>query len=531
MPVRYDIAAQIPQISGGGMDPINALAQLQAMDYRRQQNMLAQMQMAEYQRRLQAEQALRGMTPNFEDPRFAQQAFQYDPEFARQLYGSRLAGERERRMAEQAAASAEATRGEQLLRQREFEEIKLPRAGMEKQKLGIETEKLGLEKEEAGLRGRKLQQDIRKFEEIEMPKAFSELEKARNEQKISNQEFLTKKAGYYRDYFKDFVTNQTTLDRLVDLMDQDKDFPAGGAAFRGVQFTPEWKASQLISPEKKAELARPEFEYQQVQDAAGNTRVVAIPKRAPERGAITVPGAEGAKPADYGFMPGPPDTGLVTRTNPRTGEAELVMPRQPIMAPAEGKFDARANVMAPAAPINAMTAPAAPAPVAPAPARGALIPSEIRPTAEAPVGSAAYNNKRFATEVLDASGFNSETGEDRVSNLIRKSTSGGLQAKAAGIRGFFGKAPEGMEAIGEIKTIINDAILKKLNGKLGAGISNEDREFIKSTLGNLDDPNIPANQRLASWNSAKRILMKYANTGQPAIGAPAGRPSLDEIFK
>jgi hypothetical protein len=70
-----------------------------------------------------------------------------------------------------------------------------------------------------------------------------------------------------------------------------------------------------------------------------------------------------------------------------------------------------------------------------------------------------------------------------------------------------------------------------MNGKLGAGISNEDRAFIESTVGNLDDPSIPANQRLASWNSAKQILMKYANTGQPATGAPGNRPSLNEIFK
>lgn len=89
-----------------------------------------------------------------------------------------------------------------------------------------------------------------------------------------------------------------------------------------------------------------------------------------------------------------------------------------------------------------------------------------------------------------------------------------------------------MEAIGQIKAIANDIILKKMNGKLGAGISNEDREFIKSTIGNLDDPSIPANQRLASWNSAKQILMKYANTGgQPAAGAPANRKPLTEIFQ
>lgn len=258
-----------------------------------------------------------------------------------------------------------------------------------------------------------------------------------------------------------------------------------------------------------------EFEYRQVQEPSGKTRVVAIPKYAPEKGAVTVPGTEGAEAPNYNFLAGPPDTGLVTRTNPRTGQAELITPTQPVMRPAEGKFDTRANVGGEAAPA----------------AEGALIPSEIRPTAEAPVGSAAYNNKRFATEALDAVGFNSRTGEDKITDLIKKSTSGGLDVAGAGLRGFFGKATPGMEAIGQIKPIVKDIILKKMNGKLGAGISNEDRAFIESTVGNLDDPSIPANQRLASWNSAKQILMKYANTGQPVTGAPGNRPSLNEIFK
>lgn len=87
MPVRYDIAAQIPQYSGGGMDPMNMMVQLQGMDYRQRQNALAEMQMAEYARKLQAMERLRGITPNFEDPRFAQQAWQYDPETGMQLQG------------------------------------------------------------------------------------------------------------------------------------------------------------------------------------------------------------------------------------------------------------------------------------------------------------------------------------------------------------------------------------------------------------------------------------------------------------
>jgi hypothetical protein len=285
--------------------------------------------------------------------------------------------------------------------------------------------------------------------------------------------------------------------------------------------SPEYDAEALAGFVSNAASTREQlksasdYEYREVKDPSGATRIVAIPKKSPQAGAIPVKGTEGAEPQNYGFMAGPPDTGLVTRTNPRTGQAELITPNQPIMAPPEGKFGTRANVGGEAAPA----------------AQGALIPSEIRPTAGAPVGSAAYNNKRFATEALDAVGFNAQTGEDKITDLIKKSTSGGLEAGAAGIRGFFGKATPGMEAIGKISPIINDIILQKMNGKLGAGISNEDREFFKSTAGNIDNPSIPVNQRLAAWGSFKQRLMKYANTGQSAADAAGGRPSLNEIFK
>jgi hypothetical protein len=72
------------------------LAQYQMMGARAQQQQLAQMQMDEYARKAQAEQALRGITPNFDDPRFAQQAFQYDPDYARNLYLARLRGQAEK---------------------------------------------------------------------------------------------------------------------------------------------------------------------------------------------------------------------------------------------------------------------------------------------------------------------------------------------------------------------------------------------------------------------------------------------------
>lgn len=490
MPVRYDIAAQIPQV-GGGQDPMNMLAQYQMLGYRQQQNALAQMQMQKLQQELEAQQAIRGMANNINmnDPRVVNQIWAQDPEFARQIYTSQLAGQSEQRRGEQAAASAEESRGRMRLAEREFEQIKLPRAQRESEKLDLEKQKLGVEITREERAGKKLEFEINKEALDRDAKALERFEN--QAAKIYNMN-----GRGYEDFRRSAVKQNDMFGKMLPEQ-YDADALAGFI--------------ETASSTRERLKSAGDYEFREIQDPSGATRIVAIPKKAPQMGAVPVPGAEGAKPADYGFIAGPPDTGLVTRTNPRTGQAELITPVQPGAAPSP----------------PAQTGGAA------QPATGRLIPSEIRPTAEAPVGSAAYNNKRFATEVLDTIGFNAETGEDRVSKLIQKSTGGGLQKGGAGVRAFFGGTSPGMAALAEIKPIVRKIVLDKMNGKLGAGISNEDREFITGLAGNVENPDLPVGERLAAWNSFKSIMMKYANTGgtPAATGARANRPSLDEIFR
>ena len=122
----------------------------------------------------------------------------------------------------------------------------------------------------------------------------------------------------------------------------------------------------------------------------------------------------------------------------------------------------------------------------------------------------------FAKNVLLDAGLGGPDGTDRIADLIRGSTSGGLQKKAAeGVEYFTGVGTPGMENISALEVFANDAVLSRLGGKLGAQISNEDREFIKKIMGDIANPEIAINRRLAAWEKVKQKLYKYAGETPP----------------
>ena len=61
MPVRYDIAAQVPQVSGGGIDPINMMSALRQQEYQQAQlaRMAQSMDVQDLQARIAAQRELR----------------------------------------------------------------------------------------------------------------------------------------------------------------------------------------------------------------------------------------------------------------------------------------------------------------------------------------------------------------------------------------------------------------------------------------------------------------------------------------
>jgi hypothetical protein len=138
----------------------------------------------------------------------------------------------------------------------------------------------------------------------------------------------------------------------------------------------------------------------------------------------------------------------------------------------------------------------------------------VAPSAQNPNGNFIPLNKavdikdqRSAVNALKAAGYDPETGEDRVSRLINLSTSGKIQAMTAAGLGAFNITTSGMKAINELAATANSIALEILDGKIGAGVSNADRDFIVGTLGDVANPQKTSEERLAGWLSAKNRML------------------------
>jgi hypothetical protein len=158
------------------------------------------------------------------------------------------------------------------------------------------------------------------------------------------------------------------------------------------------------------------------------------------------------------------------------------------------------------------------------PATGGFItpPTQANPqgTFTPVAGIQETKDQQAAVKALKSAGYDPTTGEDNISKLIAKSTSGGLQAGTSAALAFFGKTTEGRKAIAALEGTANQIATDLAGGKLGAGISNTDRDFIVGALGDVSNPMKTSAERLAGWAAAKNRMV---NTG--VIPAPAGAPA------
>ncbi len=159
-------------------------------------------------------------------------------------------------------------------------------------------------------------------------------------------------------------------------------------------------------------------------------------------------------------------------------------------------------------------------------------PAGAKPSAE-PKTLAQMESEKGFKKVLATFGYDPKTGKDIVSPLIEKSTSGGLEKLGSDVVGFVtGEATSGRVALGQLLALKENMTFEKLRGKLGAQISNADVQLVANTMADIANPNIPANERLASWqNVVLPILLRGAGV-EPPKKAPAGgkKKPLGDIF-
>ena len=140
-------------------------------------------------------------------------------------------------------------------------------------------------------------------------------------------------------------------------------------------------------------------------------------------------------------------------------------------------------------------------------------------------GIQAAKDQGAAVKALQSAGYNVETGEDTISKLIAKSTSGGLQAAGAKTLAFFGKTTEGLKAIAALEGTANQIATDLAGGKLGAGISNADRDFIVAALGDVANTSKTFEERLAGWTAAKNRMMLTGLIPPPKAGGASNAPA------
>ena len=133
--------------------------------------------------------------------------------------------------------------------------------------------------------------------------------------------------------------------------------------------------------------------------------------------------------------------------------------------------------------------------------------------------------KLIARGILSSVGVDPTGGVDPVSEMIRKSTSGGLQKLGAELVGdITGEPTPGMVEIGRLRAIASDMTLQMSGGSLGAGMSNTDRDFINDRMGDVANPDKTAGERLAAWGEVKKRLLSVAElqAGEQAAAGGGG---------
>ena len=140
--------------------------------------------------------------------------------------------------------------------------------------------------------------------------------------------------------------------------------------------------------------------------------------------------------------------------------------------------------------------------------------------AKAKTEAPASTSREAALSFLKDAGYDATTDTDDVSLMLPESTSGWVQRKGSEIYGgVTGKSTEGQKVLGKLESRASKLVLNLLGGKLGAGISNPDREFMLKAVGDIGNADLPSDKRLSAWKDLM-LRMKAAAGVVPANIAP-----------
>lgn len=115
--------------------------------------------------------------------------------------------------------------------------------------------------------------------------------------------------------------------------------------------------------------------------------------------------------------------------------------------------------------------------------------------------------KDSAGAFLSGINYDPQSGEDDVTNLLSKASGGALQAVRDVVGRTFNYATEGAKASQSLKSRASESVLNFLGGKLGAGVSNADREFMLQRAGDIGNEYLSNDERLSAWKDVRQRMI------------------------
>jgi hypothetical protein len=135
----------------------------------------------------------------------------------------------------------------------------------------------------------------------------------------------------------------------------------------------------------------------------------------------------------------------------------------------------------------------------------------LTPSKLEPLGSNKREAQDGALEFLRAFEYDPETGESRPAQLLAKTKGGQINRIFQDIGSRFGIGSEAYDAEGRLTVAGRQALLAKVGGSLGGkSFTDEDRKFVMEAIGGLDDSSKDVGYRMSRLDEAMRMMTRVA---------------------